>query len=171
MPHFFITEMILNCIENSSQMNPFLFLILFFLYAFSAFSQKDTDSSKLSFEADFRFRIEQDWDSRKEDGSYREDRTRLRYRARVGAQYQLNEHYSFGLRIRTGNPKKQQDPQLTLGEGAEEFGTLSLGFEKAYFKFEKKGYILWLGKNSFPFEKNNELFWSDNVYPEGISLD
>ena len=28
----------------------------------------------------------------------------------------------------------------------------------------------WVGKNTFPFEKSNELFWSDNVFPEGIAV-
>lgn len=133
-------------------------------------AQLDTSQSKLSFTADFRFRIEQDWNSRKSDGSFREDRTRLRYRARVGANYQINSWASSGLRLRTGNPDKQQDPQITLGKGFEEFGTLPIGFEKIFFKAEAHDVVLWLGKNTFPFEKSNELFWSDNVYPEGVYL-
>ena len=43
-------------------------------------------------------------------------------------------------------------------------------FEKLYFKAEQKGYAFWLGKNTFPFFKQHELFWSDNVYPEGVFL-
>ncbi len=114
--------------------------------------------------------MEQDWNSRKSDGTYRDDRTRLRYRARFGALYHYNNWASFGLRLRTGDPKKQQDPQLTLGEGFKEFSTLPIAFEKAYVKFNYKWFSSWLGKNTFPFEKQNELFWSDNVFPEGISL-
>jgi hypothetical protein len=75
------------------------------------------------------------------------------------------------MRIRTGNPNKQQDPQLTLGEGFKEFGTLPIGFEKAFFRAKfNSGIRFWLGKNTYPFYKQNELFWSDNVYPEGIAL-
>lgn len=118
---------------------------------------------------DYRFRLEQDWDSRKSDGSMRENRTRLRYRFRTGATYK-DDWYSMGFRIRTGDPNKQQDPQLTVGKGLEEFGTLPLGFEKIYFQSGYKNLKFWLGKNTFPFSKNNELFWSDNVYPEGVSL-
>lgn len=147
------------------------FFLLFSLFLNPAFNQTDSTVKKFSHEADFRFRIEQDWNSRKSDGSLREDRSRLRYRARIGTYYQLQEKYSFGLRIRTGNPSKQQDPQLTLGEGAEEFGTLPIGFEKAFLKYEENGINFWLGKNTFPFKKNNELFWSDNVFPEGVFIE
>ena len=132
-------------------------------------SQSDTTSAKINFEFDYRFRIEQDYNSRKSDGTFREDRTRLRYRLRAGAEYSKNG-YSFGARLRTGDPNKQQDPQLTLGKGLEEFGTLPIGFEKAYFQYEKNNYKFWLGKNKFPFAKDNELFWSDNVFPEGVTI-
>ncbi len=132
-------------------------------------AQIDSIKSKLSFEGDFRFRVEQDWNSKKADGSFRDNRTRFRYRLRAGAEY-LESWYSIGFRIRTGNPVKQQDPQLTLGSGSKEFGTLPIGLEKTYFQIEHNEFKFWAGKNAFPFEKNNELFWSDNVYPEGVSF-
>ncbi|SHG28783.1 putative porin [Flagellimonas flava] len=132
-------------------------------------AQVDSLLSKLDFAADFRFRAEQDWNSQKSDGSFRDDRSRLRYRARVGVTYE-DDWYEVGLRIRTGNPRKQQDPQLTLGDNFREFGTLPIALEKAYFKGEWSNFMFWLGKNSFPFVKSNELFWSDNVFPEGVAL-
>ncbi len=97
------------------------------------FAQNDTiNTEKLIFTGDFRFRIEPDWNSRKSDGTYRKDRTRLRYRAHFGFNYQYNQWISFGARIRTGFPIKQQDPQLTLGDGFKEFNTLPVGFEKIF---------------------------------------
>ncbi len=130
---------------------------------------KPVSAPALSFAADFRFRLEQDWNSRKSDGTFRDDRTRLRYRWRAGVQYR-GSWYQVGFRLRTGDPRKQQDPQLTLGSGFAEFGLLPIGLEKAYFRGEWSGFGFWLGKNTFPFEKSNELFWSDNVYPEGFFL-
>lgn len=129
----------------------------------------DSIFSRLSYEFDFRFRAEQDWSSRKSDGSYREDRTRLRYRFRAGAKYE-KDWYAIGFRLRTGTQRKQQDPQLTLGKGLQEFGTLPIGFEKIYLQGNLDSWKFWLGKNTFPFRKMNELFWSDNVYPEGVFL-
>jgi len=121
----------------------------------------------LDFRSDFRFRLEQDWNSRKSDGTFRDNRSRLRYRLRSGVTYK-NRWYETGFRLRTGNPIKQQDPQLTLGDNFNEFSTLPIGLEKVYFQGKVKNSTFWLGKNTFPFKKNNELYWSDNVYPEGI---
>ncbi len=147
-------------------------LYLFFLTSLISLGlegQMDSLWSKLKFDLDFRFRTELDWDSKKSNGSYRKNRSRLRYRLRTGVIY-IHDLYSFGFRIRTGDPNKQQDPQLTLGTGFKEFGTLPIGFEKLFFQTELKSFEISLGKNDFPFHKNNELFWSDNVYPEGISV-
>ena len=132
-------------------------------------AQEDSvQTKKLTFTGDFRFRLEQDWDSRKPDGTFREDRTRWRYRMRFGFNYRYNSWINFGARIRTGDPMKQQDPQLTLGDGFKEFNTLPIGFEKVFAEFQKNGWTAWLGKNTFPFTKQNELFWSDHVNPEGV---
>ncbi len=150
-------------------MKRLLCILTLLIVPITSTAQIDSLTSRLSFEADFRFRVEQDWDSKKPDGTLRDDRTRLRYRLRAGATYKA-KWYQAGLRIRTGNPGKQQDPQLTLGDGFKEFGTLPIGLEKAYFQGNWETFYFWIGKNTYPFEKNNELFWSDNVFPEGISL-
>lgn len=134
-----------------------------------SFSQVDTAAKKLKFEGDFRFRIEQDWNSLKSDGTSSDDRSRLRYRARAAAYYN-HKNSEAGLRIRTGAFNKQQDPQLTLGDSYKEFGTLPIGFEKIYYQYKQKGSTVWVGKNTFPFKKYNELFWSDNVFPEGAFI-
>ncbi|MFY0627329.1 MAG: putative porin [Reichenbachiella sp.] len=147
-----------------------IFLIFFLALSDSILAQKDSLNSKFNVHGDFRFRAEQDWNSRKSDGTYRQDRTRLRYRVRLGVTYDYNEAISIGFRIRTGNPIKQQDPQLTLGGTEGEFGTLPIGIERAYLKGEISNFEFWIGKNTFPFKKQNELFWSDHVYPEGVSL-
>lgn len=144
-----------------------IFILL--IFPITLLAQIDSLTSKLNFNGDFRFRVEQDWDSKKSDGTFRNDRTRFRYRVRAGVRYE-DKWYSAGFRVRTGNPRKQQDPQLTLGAGFEEFGTLPIGLEKAYFQGKWSTFGFWVGKNTFPFEKSNELFWSDNVYPEGIFL-
>lgn len=152
-------------------MSYYLKLIFLLLLSEQLFGQATANAeSKINFEGDFRFRIEQDWNSLKPDGTYRDDRTRLRYRARFGVTYNHKNWVSFGSRIRTGDPTKQQDPHLTLGEGFKEFSTLPISFEKVYARFNHKWFSSWIGKNTFPFQKQNELFWSDNVFPEGIAV-
>ena len=145
-------------------------LLIALLLPVCLLAQPDSTINSLSFTGDFRFRVEQDWNSRKSDGSYRKDRLRMRYRARFGVYYQHRPWVDMGLRIRTGQPDKQQDPQLTLGDGFGEFSTLPIAFEHAYLQFTHKWLSGWLGKNTFPFEKQNELFWSDNVFPDGIAV-
>ena len=149
-------------------MSKWLFILAIICISTIADAQLDSILARLSLEGDFRFRVEQDWNSMRSDGTLRTDRTRFRYRLRFGLNYRLNSWSDFGFRIRTGLPQKQQDPQLTLGDGFKEFGTLPLGFERVYFNAYGKGFKGWVGKNTFPFRKNNEQFWSDNVFPEGI---
>lgn len=150
-----------------SIMRKYVVLVLLLMVMSGIQGQEETEK-KLSFTGDFRFRIEQDWNSRKSDGTYRDDRTRLRYRARIGMYYKATDWASFGVRLRTGDPDKQQDPQLTLGDGFDEFSTLPISFEQLFFRARYKWLDAWVGKNAFSFEKQNELFWSDNVFPEGV---
>ncbi|MGB5692067.1 MAG: putative porin [Flavobacteriaceae bacterium] len=144
----------------------FLIIIIISLLLIKAEAQSDSLDRKIEFEGDFRFRVEQDWRVRTPDGSYKADRGRLRYRARAGLIYRPENWVEVGLRLRTGDPIKQQDPQITLGD---EFSGIPISFERAFAEFTYQGFSAWLGKNDFPFEKQNELFWSDNVFPEGVA--
>ncbi|WP_211206517.1 putative porin [Aequorivita sublithincola] len=130
-------------------------------------AQNDSISKKLKFFADVRLRLEQDWNSQKPDGSFRDDRTRLRYRARLGATYDFKEWVSFGVGVRTGKANNQQSGNLTLGD---QFSSVPIAFDKIYIGFNYNWLNAWVGKNTFPFEKQNELFWSGSVNPEGVSL-
>ncbi len=131
-----------------------LTLFLLFLYPVSQFAQKDT-LAKLSFTGDFRFRFEQDWNSYKSDGNLRKDRTRLRYRIRLGLKYQHNDWAAFGMRLRTGFMHHQQDPHLTIGTGFKEFGTMPIGFEKLFLSVKKNGSRL--GQVKILFRLKNKM--------------
>lgn len=148
----------------------FTISVCFLLWSNLALSQESPKPNKLKFSADLRLRGEQDWDSRKSDGTYRDDRFRLRFRVRAGINYKPNSWMSFGFRARTGYPEKQQDPHLTIGDGYHQFESVPIGFDKLYGKITKKWFKGWLGRNTFPFKKVNELFWSDNVALDGIYL-
>lgn len=148
---------------------PFFFLVIAVFSVFGAYAQFDSTLYKLQLTGDFRFRVEQDWDSKRADGTYRKDRSRFRYRTRLGFNYQHNRWARFGLRLRTGRSTHPQDPQVTLGRNSE-FGILPVSLEKLFFEVNYKGFSGWAGKNTFPFKKQHELFWSDNVYPDGIYI-
>lgn len=121
---------------------------------------------KLKLFGDYRFRLESDWDSMQSDGSERQDRDRSRMRLRFGFSYGFDEHYSFGGRLRTGLSENAQSPHQTLGD---EFDTKGVNVDKAYFRGSWKHAWAWGGKNSLPFWTQNELFWDDDVTPEGVA--
>lgn len=148
-----------------------LLILTILLMSSTIWGQKDsTDFKKLDFTGDFRFRVEHDWNSMSANGTMRDDRSRLRYRFRFGLNYSINKTSSFGARVRSGNINDQQGPHVTLGGGKGEFGLVQVGFEKLFYQYKNKKLTGWVGKNSIPLKKLNELFWNDNVFPEGIGL-
>lgn len=148
----------------------YLLLLTFFISS-NLIAQKDTIvNKKLDFTGDFRFRIEQDWNSQNQNGVQREDRSRLRYRFRFGLNFSIDKHSSFGGRIRSGKLDDQQGPHVTLGGKQGEFELVSIGLEKLFYQYKNKGFTGWVGKNSIPLIKLNEIFWNDNVFPEGVGI-
>ena len=61
------------------------------------------EAGTFSVYGDARLRTEKDWDSYRGDGSQRDDRTRTRIRARLGATWKPMDFLEFGVRARTGN--------------------------------------------------------------------
>jgi hypothetical protein len=124
------------------------------------------EETKLKLAGDVRFRAESDWNSRQADGTERADRDRLRFRFRLGFTYTIDEHYSFGGRIRSGVSQDQQSPHTTLGD---EFETKPVNIDKAYLQGSWKYGWVWGGKNAFTFWTQNELLWDEDVTPEGVA--
>jgi len=144
------------------------FLIIALLMSISVLEMQGLElTDKLKLSGDVRFRSEQDWNSQKSDGSFRKDRSRLRYRLRFGFNYKWSDFIQFGGRIRSGNPSDQQSPHNTIGSEMEP-GSFSI--DKAFISGKYDMFWWNLGKSSFPFWKQNELFWDDDVIPEGASF-
>ncbi len=148
-----------------------LYFVLTILFLHSVKSQDKKVKSvktekKLKLYGDFRFRGESDRNSRRMNGSYRDDRDRLRYRLRFGFKYNYNKHFELGGRLRSGNPLNQQSPHVTIGD---DFRPDEISIDKAYLKYTYSNYWIWGGKNSMPFWRQNEMLWDDDVTPEGIS--
>ncbi|MBO94878.1 MAG: hypothetical protein CMI32_08285 [Opitutales bacterium] len=142
-----------------------------FLLSTSAQAQEKGKDGKLSWYGDLRARYEVDYDSVKADGTTeRDDRNRGRVRARVGLNYQANESLKFGARLRTGNSRSQQSPHLTFvnDDGADD-DDLDFVVDKLFVDYNSEGYHAWLGRNGFPFWKQNELFWDDDVTLTGAA--
>jgi len=140
-------------------------LLIFLVLPIKNFAQQN--NTKLKLFGDVRNRIENDWDSQKQDGSMRSDRLRMRLRFRFGFVYNFNNNIRFGGRIRTGNPLATQSPHTDYGN---ELIPKSLGLDKAYIKVKWQEGFFWVGKNSYPFWKQNEMFWDDDATPEGLAI-
>lgn len=130
------------------------------------------EEKKLNFYGDFRFRPEYDWNSNNATSSSndgigkRKDRFRLRYRMRFGFVYDWNTDIKIGMRLRTGVPSSIQSPHVNFGYKG--LGMVPFNLDKIFFRYDRGVYWGWVGKNSFPFWTQNELFWDDDVTPEGL---
>ncbi len=120
---------------------------------------------------DFRARLEADFDSQTAGGAERDDRTRARFRLRLNAAYKAGERIDFGLRLRTGSDFSQQSPHVTVVDFDDnDTGDVHFNFDKWYARFRSEKGWAWIGRNSLPFWKQNELFWDDDVTPAGLAF-
>lgn len=126
-------------------------------------------SDTVKFYGDFRTRIEADFDSQNSSGAERDDRERLRIRARLGFNYTPDETWDFGMRIRSGSDDSQQSPHITILDFSNnDTGDADFNFDKWFLKGKAKDASFWVGRNSLQYWKQNELFWDDDVTPAGI---
>ena len=129
------------------------------------------DEGKVSLYGDFRARFETDWDSAKADGTKRDDRSRSRVRFRLGTNIKPTDYFSIGARLRTGSDDSQQSPHITvLDFDNNSTGDSDFNFDKWFGQLSDSKVKLWVGRNSLPFWKQNELFWDDDVTPAGAGF-
>lgn len=127
-------------------------------------------SDKFSMYGDFRLRFEADLDSQKADGSEREDRNRVRVRARVGLKYNPTDNFTFGVRLRSGSDNNHLSPHITIVDFDDNnTGDADFNFDKWFIKAKMNGLWGWVGRNSLPFWKQNEMFWDDDAMPAGLA--
>lgn len=163
-----IKEMIKKIMRGTIKGILFMLLavISVFVLSTSAYTDTNIQDDRLKLYGDVRLRLESDWDSTKSDGTERDDRDRMRGRLRFGFDYKYNDIVLFGGRLRTGSPESQQSPHVTLGDDSK---PKKFNIDKLYIRANIANVQVWGGKNSFPFWKQNELFWDNDVTPEGVA--
>lgn len=125
----------------------------------------------ISVYSDFRHRFEEDWDSRRSDGTLRQERTRGRIRARVGVKVKPAKGLEFNVRARTGPGDSQQSPHITIYDLDDNgLGPGGFNLDKWYGKGTSGGASLWVGRNEIQYWKQNELFWDDDATVVGLGL-
>lgn len=129
-----------------------------------------TISDELKIYADFRLRFESDFSSHKANGTRRDDRDRLRARARVGMTFSPREDIEFGIRLRSGSDDSHQSPHITLVDFDDnDTGDANFNFDKWYLKYKGNGYSFTAGRSGLAFWKQNEILFDDDVTPMGVS--
>ncbi len=128
-------------------------------------------ADKFSIYGDFRLRFEADWDYKEtRTGKTKDDRNRARIRARVGMKYQPTENFEYGARLRSGSDGNHLSPHITIVDfESNNTGAADFNFDKWFLKAKSNGLWGWVGRNSLPFWKQNEMFWDDDAIPTGIA--
>jgi len=114
---------------------------------------------RLAFSGDFRLRYESNSSHGDTPSS---DRSVLR--GRLAAHYTLDESWSLGARMVTGDSKNPRTSDVTLGDFASD---LELSLDQAYVAFRHGNLFLTGGKFAKPFQ-STELVWDGDVNPQGL---
>lgn len=125
---------------------------------------------KFAAYADFRLRAETDWDSQDGNGVPRDDRTRMRIRARAGFRFDPNDTWRFEMRGRTGSQASQQSPHITIIDfDGNDTGDASFDLDRWYVRGKHRQLSAWAGRNSLPFWRQNELLFDDDATMAGAA--
>jgi hypothetical protein len=106
------------------------------------------------------------------------DRNRFRIRVRFGAQMDLEDGFTFGIRIGTGETDSPVSPNQTLGaaNGAQggNFSNYAIWLERGFVRYEIGGtpsrdFSVSIGRTDNPFFSPSELIWYDDLGFDGVS--
>lgn len=107
------------------------------------------------------------------------DRHRFRYRVRFGAQMDLEDNFTFGVRIATGetNTPTSTNQSIGVANGGQggNFSKYAIWLDRAFVRYELGGtpsrdLVINLGRVDNPFFSPSELVWDDDLGFDGISI-
>lgn len=146
-----------------------LAVIVLTLSAMPAVAQEEEREQGVDFFGDFRLRLEQDWDSIQGDGTYRDDRLRLRIRLRGGIKWQINDTWSALVQARTGPDLSQQSPHITIHDfDGGSTGPYEANLDHWFVRYDTGAFDAWAGRNELSFWHQDDMFVFDNVTYAGI---
>ncbi len=132
-------------------------------------------ADKFTIYGDFRLRFESDWGYEETQAHHntvttKEARNRARIRARIGLTYKPTENYEYGVRLRSGSDESHLSPHITIADfDKNKTGSADFNLDKWFFKSKFDGLWAWVGRNSLPFWKQNEMFWDDDATVLGMA--
>lgn len=123
-------------------------------------SIKLDEAGKVKLFGDMRFRGETD--DRTNSGDTSQDRTRLRYRARLGASFQVTDEWSGRIRIATGN--NQNSPHISFNDG-----TLNMTIDNAFITYKSNGLTFDIGRAPLKLWGASEVWWDTDRNPDSLA--
>ena len=131
--------------------------------------EEEPKRSLLDPYGDFRLRVEQDWDSRRGDGTEHDDRLRLRFRLRLGINLNLSDRWSARMQLRSGPHDSQQSPHITIYDfDGGPNGPYQFNFDYWYVSYQSSRFGAWAGRNELSFWHQDDLFLIDNITFAGV---
>ncbi len=136
--------------------------------------------SRLEWSGDLRGRLENFWYEEDPFGVDTENRTRARYRLRVGARAKINEIVTAGFRVASGTAGDNRSTNETFGQ-EDDFGPDPIFIDQAYIelampkRFLAEGTTVKsiIGKQANPFlwkYGKDFMIWDNDITPEGVAL-
>jgi hypothetical protein len=149
-----------------------------------AAEEKASWIDRVTLFGDFRGRYEGFWYDHDPVGNEKEDRHRLRYRARLGLKAKINEHVDLTMRLATGEEWRSRNQTMgssfTTASDTEDYHPDGIYVDQAYVSLHpfKKDAIplggsklnLRFGKMPNPFKSKqgkDMLLWDGDLTPEG----
>jgi len=118
-------------------------------------------AAKFKWKADLRYRFET------LEGDTLAKRERERFRLRAGFEARATDHLLLVAQLASGGADPRSSNQTLSGQ----FDREALGIDLAYFEWTPApGYRVTGGKMKNPLVRPADLFWDNDLNPEGISL-
>jgi len=119
------------------------------------------DAGKVKISGDFRLRAEMDERTKFNNGA-NEDRNRLRYRARFGISFKVNNNWSAKFRLAT-NTSSINSPHVTFGDDPD------IDYDQAYLSYSSGDMKIGAGKQPLNYWNSSEMVWDKDFNPDAIS--
>jgi hypothetical protein len=100
-----------------------------------------------------------------------QDRNRFRFRARLGADVELFDGFTAGLRIATGESSSPVSTNQTFGGNGGNFSKYALWLDRAFVKYQPvQDFAASVGRFDNPFWSPTDLVWYKDIGFDGFAI-
>ena len=104
-----------------------------------------------------------------------QNRNRIRLRARMGAQIDMGEGFTGGMRIATGDSNSPVSTNQSLGGSGGNFSKYAIWLDRGFLKYEAgglptKNLAVTVGRFDNPFFAASDIVWDDDLGFDGFAV-